>query len=78
MQGVTQLWDTGYSALDIITTMFKVAKGLDNSFASEAVRLDLIQIIGGVHLRVADGCGTLLQMQGLVAKMASLFIPRVL
>lgn len=77
IQGVTQLWDTGYSALDIITTMFKVAKGLDNSFASESVRLDLIQIIGGVHLRIADGCGTLLQMQGLVAKMAALFLPKV-
>ena len=68
---MTQLWYTGYSALDIITTMFKVAKDLDNSFASEAVRLDFIQIIGGVHLRVADGCGTLLQMQGLVGKIST-------
>lgn len=64
---VNELWGLGYSALDIITTIFRVAKNLEN--IPEITKLDVIQAISGVHLRVADGVGTLIQMQGLVGRI---------
>jgi replication factor C subunit 2/4 len=38
---VTELWDAGYSALDIVSTVFKVAKTLDTG---ESLKLDLVQV----------------------------------
>ena len=31
LAGVTELWDSGYSALDVVGTLFRVARGLDES-----------------------------------------------
>jgi len=67
VQVINELWGLGYSALDIITTVFRVAKNLDT--IPEITKLDIIQAISGVHLRVADGVGTLIQMQGLVGRI---------
>ena len=71
MRGVTELWDSGYSALDIVGTLFRVARGLEEAAASEAAKLAMVQAVSGCHLRVADGCSTLVQMQGLVAKICA-------
>jgi hypothetical protein len=37
----------------------------------EDLKLDLLQVVSATHLRIADGCTTLLQMQGMLAKMAA-------
>ena len=66
MEGMGALWARGYSALDIITTVFKVVKA---AAVPEPTKLDMIQAVSGVHLRIADGVGTLLQLHGLVAKL---------
>ena len=69
MEGMAALWALGYSALDIVTTIFKVAKAYA---MPEQVKLEVIQAISATHMRVADGVGTLLQMQGLVARICDI------
>ena len=46
-------------------------KGLEDAALPEALKLDFIQVISAVHMRVVDGVGTQLQMQGMVAKLAA-------
>ena len=60
------LWKTGYSASDIIGTLFKVAKSYD---LPEALKLEYLREIGFTHMRIADGVGTLLQLAGLTARL---------
>mmetsp|Transcript_28685 Transcript_28685/g.59710 ORF Transcript_28685/g.59710 Transcript_28685/m.59710 type:complete len:348 (-) Transcript_28685:1174-2217(-) len=60
------LWQTGYSCSDIIGTLFKVAKSYD---MPEALKLEYLREIGFAHMRIADGCATLLQLMGLVARL---------
>ena len=38
----------------------------------EPLKLDMVQIISSIHMRVADGVGTLLQMNGMVARLCEL------
>jgi replication factor C subunit 2/4 len=59
----------GYSALDIITTVFKVLKSMD---MSEVAKLDFLQQVSATHMRIIDGVGTLLQLQGLCAKLSGI------
>jgi len=61
------LWRLGFSALDIITTVFKVLKAAD---LVEVAKLDLLQVVSATHMRIIDGVGSLLQLQGLCAKLA--------
>ena len=63
------LWELGYSALDLVTTVFRVVKAQE---MPEQLKLDMVQVISSIHLRVADGVGTLLQMQGMVARLCEL------
>ena len=63
------LWGLGFSALDLVTTVFKVVKAQD---MPEPLKLDMVQIISSIHMRVADGVGTLLQMNGMVARLCEL------
>ena len=62
-----ELWKLGYSSLDIITTIFKVLKAMD---VMEVWKLELLQIVSATHMRIIDGVGSLIQLQGLCAKMA--------
>lgn len=64
------LWRKGYSAIDIVTLSFKVAKTLPH--VSELKRLDVIKEIGFVHMRVLEGVLTYLQLCGMFAKLADL------
>jgi DNA polymerase III delta prime subunit len=66
---VTELWKSGYSAIDIVGTVFKVIKSFEPMH--EALKMDLLQTVSAIHIRIVDGVTTLLQMQGLVAKMAA-------
>lgn len=64
------LWQKGYSAIDIVTLSFKVAKFLPG--IDEQQRLDLIKEIGIVHMRVLEGVSTYLQLCGLFLKVCNL------
>jgi replication factor C subunit 2/4 len=69
------MWRSGYSALDIVTTVFKVLKA--NNQIQEVLKLDLLQILSATHMRVVDGTTTLTQMFGLCAKLAAISKGRV-
>lgn len=64
------LWKKGYSAIDIVTLSFKVAKTLPG--IDELKRLDLIKEIGFTHMRVLEGVLSYLQLCGMYAKLAAL------
>ncbi len=61
------LWHQGYAAIDVIQTMFRVAKGLDG--VEEKRKLDFIREISMTHMRIADGVNSLLQLSGLLARL---------
>ena len=67
MQG---LYRSGYSASDIIGTVFKVVKARTD--LPEALKLEYLREIGFTHMRIADGVNTLLQLLGLVARLSKL------
>lgn len=64
------LWVKGYSAIDIVTSAFKVAKFLPG--VSEQKRLDVIKEIGFVHMRVLEGVLSYLQLCGMLAKLSEI------
>lgn len=79
LDGLQELWGLGYSSHDIISTMFRVTKGMDG--LSEHARLEFIREIGFTHMRILDGVQTLVQLSGCVAKLCKinmkpgLFVP---
>eukprot|EP01083_Nonionella_stella_P171927 588457_1 len=58
----------GYSAIDIIDTLFKVIKMFE---MPERMKLDFIREIGFMHMRIAEGVDTTIQLTGLVAKLCT-------
>eukprot|EP00771_Trimastix_marina_P001772 gnl/Trimastix_PCT/2872.p1 GENE.gnl/Trimastix_PCT/2872~~gnl/Trimastix_PCT/2872.p1 ORF type:complete len:270 (+),score=79.01 gnl/Trimastix_PCT/2872:209-1018(+) len=60
------LWKMGYSALDIITTLFHVVHTLD---LPEQLMLDFIREIGQTHMRILEGCADIVQLSGLLARL---------
>lgn len=67
---MTALYQSGYSASDIIGTIFKVCKA--STELSEGLKLEYLREIGFTHMRIADGVNTLLQLLGLVARLSQL------
>lgn len=62
------LYESGYSASDIIGTVFKVVKA--NPDLTEGMKLEYLREIGFTHMRIADGVNTMLQLLGLVARLS--------
>eukprot|EP00005_Dracoamoeba_jomungandri_P009466 CAMPEP_0174264176 /NCGR_PEP_ID=MMETSP0439-20130205/21594_1 /TAXON_ID=0 /ORGANISM="Stereomyxa ramosa, Strain Chinc5" /LENGTH=329 /DNA_ID=CAMNT_0015349929 /DNA_START=1 /DNA_END=990 /DNA_ORIENTATION=+ len=67
-EGLEALWNNGYSAADIISTIFRVVKNME---MMEYLKLEYIREIAIVHMRVLDGLETLLQLSGLIAKLVT-------
>ncbi len=63
---VEELWTQGYCGLDILSTLFRIAKLAE---INEELKLELIKEIGNCHMRVLDGLDSLLQLSGMVAKL---------
>jgi replication factor C subunit 2/4 len=63
---VEQLWEDGYSGLDVVGAFFRLAKFED---MNEGLKLEFIKEIGAAHMRVLEGVDSMLQLTGLVAKM---------
>ena len=56
LEKLHELWDQGYSAVDIVVTLFRVAKTFDE--LPEYTKLEYIKEIGFTHMRVLEGVGT--------------------
>lgn len=63
---MAHLWKMGYSAVDIITNIFRVCKNLE---MAEYSKLEFIKEIGYTHMRIVEGVSSLLQMTGLLARL---------
>jgi replication factor C subunit 2/4 len=61
------LWKLGYSASDIIGTIFKVCKAMD---MPEALKLEYLRLVGFTHMRISDGLNSQLQLLGLVGRLS--------
>ncbi|KAF8067401.1 RFC2 [Scenedesmus sp. PABB004] len=68
--GMKALCDMGYSPVDIITTVFRVAKVAEGM--SEFLRLEFLREIGFAHMRIGEGVNSRLQLSGLLAKLCKL------
>ncbi|CAM9145175.1 unnamed protein product [Heterosigma akashiwo] len=63
---MTALYNTGYATTDIISTVFKVCRYHD---MDENVKLEWMKEIGFMHMRIAEGVDSLLQLLGLCARL---------
>ena len=68
VKNLSSLWNSGYSAFDIIGTIFRVTKGYE---MPEPLKLCFIREIGFIHMRIAEGLDTELQLHGLCARLCS-------
>jgi replication factor C subunit 2/4 len=58
----------GYAAIDIIGTVFRVTRAYD---MAEAMKLEFLKDIGFTHMRILDGCTSMLQLDGLLARLCT-------
>jgi len=65
---MTALYRTGYSASDIIGTVFKVVKA--HRDLPEGLKLEYLREIGFCHMRIVNGVNSLLQLLGLVSRLS--------
>ncbi|TDL28254.1 P-loop containing nucleoside triphosphate hydrolase protein [Rickenella mellea] len=72
MDKLNDLWSQGYSAIDIIVTIFRVVKIFDE--LPEYTKLEYIKEIGWTHMRILEGVGTLVQLGGLMARLCKMNI----
>ena len=63
-----ELWGLGYSAHDVVSTMFKVSKTIPG--VEEGKRLEVVREVGFAHMRILEGVQTLTQLSGLVARIS--------
>ncbi|SCV70968.1 BQ2448_3730 [Microbotryum intermedium] len=70
MTKLEELWVQGYAAVDIVATLFRVTKGMDDLL--EYVKLDFIKEIGFAHMRILEGVSTVVQLGGLLARLCKL------
>ncbi|KDQ19721.1 hypothetical protein BOTBODRAFT_27142 [Botryobasidium botryosum FD-172 SS1] len=70
MEKLNDLWKQGYSAVDIVITIFRVTKTFDE--LKEYQKLEFIREIGWTHMRILEGVGTLVQLGGLVARLCKM------
>ncbi|EJD52101.1 replication factor C subunit 4 [Auricularia subglabra TFB-10046 SS5] len=70
MDHLTALWRQGYSAVDIVVTIFRVVKVFDE--LPEYLKLEFIKEIGFTHMKILEGVGTLVQLGGLLARLCKI------
>ncbi|KAI8988476.1 P-loop containing nucleoside triphosphate hydrolase protein [Mycotypha africana] len=65
-----QLYDAGYSSLDIITTVFRVLRNYTE--LDEMLRLDFLKEVGFTHMRILEGHGSIIQLSGMLARLCEI------
>mmetsp|Transcript_14591 Transcript_14591/g.44103 ORF Transcript_14591/g.44103 Transcript_14591/m.44103 type:complete len:348 (-) Transcript_14591:1140-2183(-) len=68
-EGITQLYNSGYSSTDIIQTLFRVVRSTE---MAEYLKLEYIKEVGLCHMRISDGITSRLQLSGLLARCCQL------
>lgn len=63
------LCNHGYATSDIVSTVFRVVRGMQ---LEEFIKLEFLREIGYAQMRVAEGVASRLQMSGLLAKLCAL------
>jgi len=63
---LAKLWRLGYAPEDIIGNIFRVCKRLN---VDEQMKLNFIREIGITHMKIVDGCNSLLQLTSLLARL---------
>ncbi|GJQ14924.1 hypothetical protein GpartN1_g6715.t1 [Galdieria partita] len=58
------LWNKGYSALDIVQTLFRVARSYE---MNERLRLEVMKVVGKTHMKIMEGCASLIQLTALTS-----------
>lgn len=64
---IMTLADGGYSVADIVQTVFRVCRGL--KIQKELSKLNMLREVGLVHMRVAEGVNSPLQLAALTARL---------
>ena len=59
----------GYSAQDIITTLFRITKVFE---MPEYLKMECMKEIGFVHMRIADGVDSFCQLTAMLAKLCAI------
>lgn len=62
------LFTSGYSAIDVIGTIFRVTKSHE---MNEKIKLEFMKEIGRCHMAIVDGATSVLQLHGLTARLCS-------
>lgn len=70
MEALGELWSQGYSAVDIVSTIFRVVK--NNESMPEYRKLEFIKEIGFTHMRILEGVSTVVQLGGLLGRLCKL------
>lgn len=70
MDKLDEIWNQGYAAVDIVTTIFRVVKTMDS--IPEGVKLEFIKEIGWTHMRILEGVSTQVQLGGLLARLSKM------
>lgn len=73
LEKLHEVWDKGYSAIDVVTTLFRVVKTMDTM--PEYLKLEYIREIGMTHMVVLEGVQSLLQLAGLLGRLCRLQMP---
>ena len=67
------LWRNGYAPIDIVGTLFRIAKQhamvVEGGERGRDLRLEFMREIGLTHLRIAEGASSLLQLTALAARL---------
>eukprot|EP01039_Chlorochromonas_danica_P009000 gene9000-9934_t len=66
---MNDICSSGYAASDIIQTLFKVTR---TASIPETEKLEMLREIGFSHMRISEGLGSVLQLQGCVARLCQL------
>ncbi|CAG8536035.1 9832_t:CDS:2 [Paraglomus occultum] len=74
IEDLTFLWKQGYSALDLVSTLFRVVKFYSD--IDEHLKLEVLKEIGFTHMRILDGVQSLVQLSGLIAKLCKKSMPQ--
>jgi len=88
MEKLDEVWNLGYAAVDIVTTVFRVVKTMESIPEAIKVRqiddrgtrlllihisqLDFIKEIGFTHMRILEGVSTVIQLGGLMARLCQM------
>lgn len=69
---VAKLFETGYAATDIISTLFRVTKA--HTELPEPLKLDFIKEIGFTHMRISEGLNSQLQLLGCIGRLTKIAV----